>query len=118
MTKYCEILRLSSLGLSQQNIANRCGVPKKTANRVIKRANELSISWPQDANDTHAVLAVKLSPAAQQVVSTKRIPDFTHIRKELLHNGVSKKFLWTEYISGSSPLARQYSMYLVYKCFY
>ena len=30
MTKYREILRLSSLGLSQQSIADSCGVSKKT----------------------------------------------------------------------------------------
>ncbi len=43
MTKYCKILRLSSLGLSQQNIANSCNVSKKTVNRVLKRTNELNI---------------------------------------------------------------------------
>lgn len=30
MTKYREILRLSGLGLSQQNIADSCNVSKKT----------------------------------------------------------------------------------------
>ena len=109
MTKYREILRLSSLGLSQQNIADSCGVSKKTVNRVLKRAKELSISWPLDANDTDAVLAEKLFPATQQAVSTKRMPDFAHIRKELLRNGVSKKLLWTEYMedcraNGDEPL--------------
>ena len=46
MTKYREILRLSSLGLSQQNIADSCNVSKKTVNRVLRRANELDISCP------------------------------------------------------------------------
>ena len=109
MTKYREILRLSSLGLSQQNIADSCGVSKKTVNRVLTRAKELSISWPLDANDTDAVLADKFFPSAQQVASTKRMPDFAHIRKELLRNGVSKKLLWTEYMedcraNGDEPL--------------
>lgn len=53
MTKYREILRLSGLGLSQQNIADSCNV----SNRVLKRARELDISWPLNENDTHAVLA-------------------------------------------------------------
>ena len=44
MTKYREILRLSSLGLSQQNIADSCNVSKKTVNRVLRRAKELDIS--------------------------------------------------------------------------
>ncbi|SDL65982.1 hypothetical protein SAMN04488502_101482 [Dendrosporobacter quercicolus] len=46
MTKYREILRLQSLGFSQQNIAYSSNVSKKTVNRVINRARELNISWP------------------------------------------------------------------------
>ncbi len=41
MTKYREILRLASLGLSQQSIADSSGVSKKTVNRVLKQAKEL-----------------------------------------------------------------------------
>jgi transposase len=46
MTKYREILRLSSLGISQQGIAESSGVSKKTVDRVLKRAEEMGISWP------------------------------------------------------------------------
>lgn len=110
MTKYREILRLSNLGLSQQNIADSCGVSKKTVNRVLKKAKEINISWPLDANDTDAVLAEKLFPSADKpTASNKRMPDFAYIRKELLRNGVSKKLLWTEYMedcraNGEEPL--------------
>lgn len=90
MTKYREILRLSGLGLSQQNIADSCNVSKKTVNRVLKRAKELDISWPLDESDTDAVLAEKFFPSANQVTSNKRMPDYDYIRKELLRNGVSK----------------------------
>lgn len=62
MTKYREILRLHSLGFSQQNIAYSSSVSKKTVNRVIKRAKELSISWPLDDNQTDAVLEEILFP--------------------------------------------------------
>lgn len=98
MTKYREILRLSGLGLSQQNIADSCNVSKKTVNRVLKRARELDISWPLDENDTDAVLAEKFFPSANQVTSNKRMPNYDYIHKELLRNGVSKKLLWTEYM--------------------
>jgi len=110
MTKYREILRLSSLGLSQQNIADSCSVSKKTVNRVLKKAKELNISWLLDANENDAALAEKFFPSASKpVISTKRMPDFNHIRKELLRNGVSKKLLWTEYMeecraNGDEPL--------------
>lgn len=73
MTKYREILRLKSLNLSQQNIADSCNVSKKTVNRVLKRAAELGISWPLEENDTDAVLAEKFFPSAKQVTSHKRI---------------------------------------------
>ena len=73
MTKYREILRLSGLGLSQQNIADSCNVSKKTVNRVLKQAKELDISWPLDESDTDAVLAEKFFPSANQVTSNKRM---------------------------------------------
>ena len=109
MTKYREILRLKSLGLSQQSIADSCNVSKKTVNRVLKRAEELGISWPLDENDTDAVLAEKFFPSTKQVKSNKRMPDYAYIRKELLRNGVSKKLLWAEYMedcraNGEEPL--------------
>lgn len=109
MTKYREILRLSGLGLSQQNIADSCNVFEKTVNRVFKRARELDISWSLDENDTDAVLAEKFFPSANQVASNKGMPDYDYIRKELLRNGVSKKLLWTEYMedcraNGDEPL--------------
>ena len=109
MTKYREILRLKSLELSQQRIADSCKVSKKTVNRVLKRAEELGVSWPLDENDTDTVLAEKFFPSAKQVTSNKRMPDYAYIRKELLRNGVSKKLLWTEYMedcraNGEEPL--------------
>ena len=94
MTKYREILRLASLGLSQQSIADSSGVSKKTVNRVLKRAKKLNIFWPLEANETDAVLAEKL-----------------------LRNGVNKKLLRTEYLeecrqSGDDPL--MYSQFCYY----
>lgn len=118
MTKYREILRLASLGLSQQNIADSCGASKKTVNSVLKRARELNISWPLGPNETDAVLADKLfPPKPKQVPSEKRMPDFDYIRKELLRNGVNKKLLWTEYLeecrlAGDDPL--MYSQFCYY----
>ena len=110
MTKYREILRLASLGLSQQSIADSCNASKKTVNRVLKRAKEIDLSWPLDENETDAVIAERLYPSAsKQISSNKKMPDFDYIRKELLRNGVNKKLLWTEYLeecrlSGEEPL--------------
>ena len=109
MTKYREILRLKSLGLSQQSIAESCNVSKKTVNRIIKRANELNIAWPLDDTETDSVLSEKFFPSTKAVSSNKKMPDYDYIRKELMRNGVSKKLLWTEYMeecraNGDNPL--------------
>lgn len=117
MTKYREILRLHALGLSQQNIADSCGVSKKTVNRILKRASELNVAWPLDPNQTDAVLADMFFPSAGQRSHVKRMPDYEYIRKELFRNGVTKKLLWTEYMeecrqSGDDPL--MYSQFCYY----
>ena len=59
MTDYREILRLSAMGLSQQDIAYSINVSKKTANRVLKHAREINISWPldNDQNNLHTAVA-------------------------------------------------------------
>ena len=117
MTKYREILRLYSLGLSQQSIADNCGVSKKTVNRVLKRAKELNIHWPLDENDTDAALAAKFFPSSRQEASTRAMPNFEHIRKELMHNGVSKKLLWMEYMEDCKKLNESPLMYSQF-CYY
>lgn len=120
MTKYREIIRLASLNLSQTNIALSCGVSKKTVNKVLKAAREKNITWPLDSNQTDAMIEQLLFPkddSQQQVRSNKRMPDYAHIRKELLRNGVNKKLLWTEYLeecrlAGDEPL--MYSQFCYY----
>ena len=84
MTKYREILRLASLGLSQQSIADSCNASKKTVNRVLKRAKELQLYWPLEEAETDAVIAEKLFPSAPSKGSSgKKLPDFDYIQKEL-----------------------------------
>ena len=119
MTKYREILRLSSLGFSQQNIAYSCSVSKKTVNKVLKKAQELDISWPISEIQTDAVLAELFFPSTKALAEgkTKRMPDFAHIRKELLRNGVSKKLLWTEYMEECRLNSEEPLMYSQF-CYY
>ena len=94
MTKYREILRLSDLGISQANIAYSCGVSKKTVNKVLKAARDKDISWPLDPSQTDAVLAKQLFPEAGNTsISTKRMPDFNYIRKDVIpSHSLTKKF--------------------------
>lgn len=81
---------------------------RNTVAKVLKRAQELDISWPLEDKQTDEVLEGLFYPK-QNDRTQKRMPDYDYIHKELLHNGVSKKFLWTEYMEdcrakGDEPL--------------
>jgi len=97
MTKYREILRLKSLNFSERNIALSCSCSRNTVSKVVKRADEMDISWPVEDRMTDSVLEGTLFPQTK-ANTVKRTPDFSYIRKELLKNGVSKKLLWAEYM--------------------
>ena len=119
MTNYREILRLSALGFSQQDIAASCNVSKKTVNRVLNKAKELEISWPLDNDQTNAALACTLFPVESKpsTQKNKRMPNFDYIHKELKRNGVNKRLLWMEYVeeckqSSETPL--MYSRFCYY----
>ena len=116
MTKYYEILRLKSLGFSERNIALSVPCSRNTVSKVLRLAAEKGVSWPLPFGTTDADLERQLSPSAP-AVSSKRMPDYDYIRKELLKNGVTKKLLWTEYMeecrqSGEEPL--MYSQFCYY----
>ena len=83
MTKYREILRLQSLGFSERNIAQSCGVSRNTVAKVLKKAAEINISWPLDFDMTDSALEELMFPKDKSVTN-KRMPDFDYIRKELL----------------------------------
>ncbi len=108
MTKYREILRLFNLGFSNRNIALSISCSRNTVAKVLKRAQELDISWPLEDKQTDEVLEGLFYPK-QNDRTQKRMPDYDYIHKELLRNGVSKKLLWTEYMedcraNGDEPL--------------
>lgn len=109
MTKYREIIRLTSLGFSQRDIMASCGAAQKTVVKVQKCAKELNLAWPLKDTLTDIELQKLINQKEEKVSSNKRMPDFAYIRKELLRNGVSKKLLWTEYMedcrtNGEEPL--------------
>lgn len=102
MTKYREIIRLAGLNLSQTNIALSCNASKTTVNKVLKAAREQNLVWPLDPKLSDPVLGKLLFPEVKAKPATsKRMPDFEHVRKELLRNGVNKKLLWTSILKNA-----------------
>ena len=116
MTKYREILRLASLNFGERNIALSCSVSRNTASKVLKRANELNISWPLNESMTDKSLERLLFPRDKSATN-KRMPDYNYIRKELLRNGVSKKLLWSEYCEDCHMANEEPLMYSQF-CYY
>ena len=113
MTKYREIIRLAGLNLSQTNIALSCNASKTTVNKVLKAAREQNLVWPLDPKLSDPVLGKLLFPEVKAKPATsKRMPDFEHVRKELLRNGVNKKLLWTEYLEECRLSKEEPLMYL------
>ena len=116
MTKHREILRLSSLGISERKTAASCGVSRNTVAKVKRKAKEKGISWPLGADMTDAALEELLFPK-EEPASEKRLPDFNHIQKELKRNGVTKKLLWIEYCEGCRQAGAEPLMYSRF-CYY
>lgn len=116
MTKYREVLRLKSLGFSERNIALSVPCSRNTVSKVLKRAEEKGISWPLPEGITDGDLERQLSSSAPSA-SSRRMPDYAYIRKELLKNGVSKKLLWTEYMEDCRQAGEEPLMYSQF-CYY
>lgn len=116
MTKYREILRLSSMGLSQRSIASSCQCSRNTVSNVLTRANERGLSWPLpedvgDADLQHMLFPDKVQP------SSRNIPDSEYIHRELAKSGVTLSLLWSEYCDScrlSNEIPLKYTQYCNY----
>jgi transposase len=98
LTKYREILRLSSMGLSQRSIASSCQCSRNTASEVLTRANRKELTWPLPEDLTDEDLSLLLFPEkAQSSPQSRKIPDCEQIHRELAKSGVTLSLLWSEY---------------------
>jgi len=114
MIQYREIIRLHSLGISQHDIAFTCCASKTTVNRVIKAAKQNRLFWPLDESVTDSVLETLVQgdkEEGKEVHSSRRMPNFDYIHRELLRNGVNKRLLWTEYLEECRLANEQPFMY-------
>ena len=82
---YREILRLSSKGLSQQDIATSVAASKKTVNRILRLAKEHNISWPLPKSQTNDELA---KMAKKQ--TTKALNAVLHEASAAMKNGYNR----------------------------
>ena len=96
MTKYREILRLHSQGISSRNIAASLKCSRNTIRKVLERAAEEHIAWPLHDDLSDLLLEQRLF--GKRVKNQKRkMPDFDYVHQEMAHSGVTLSLLWSEY---------------------
>jgi len=108
MTKYREILRLHSQGISNRIIAESIKCSRNTIRKVLERAAAEHIAWPLPDDLSDLLLEQRLF--GKRVKTQKRkMPDFDYVHQEMAHSGVTLSLLWSEYceacrMEGSRPL--------------
>ncbi|MHC1759188.1 MAG: IS21 family transposase [Negativicutes bacterium] len=96
MTDYREILRLHNQGISQRTIAASCACSRNTVAKILNRAQELVVSWPIKAEMSNAELQRLFFPP-DATPSSRKMPDYEYIHKEMAKSGVTLSLLWNEY---------------------
>ncbi len=85
----------------------------------MKLAQEHNLRWPLEESLTDREIDKIIHPDGNTAKKTtdRKMPDFEHVKNELLRNGVNKKLLWAEYLEecrlqGAKPL--MYSQFCHY----
>ena len=97
MTNYREILRLKSLGYTQRSIASGAKVSRNTVSKVLKKAEQLNITWPLEDDVTNEMLDELFYGKRSSNPSPYAVIDFDYIHRELSKKGVTLTLLWQEY---------------------
>lgn len=113
--KIREILRLHhDAGLSNRAIARACKISNSTVGDYLQRAQAVGIGWPLPEPVDEAALYQKLFPENSAPLATTRpLPDWEEIRKELKKKGVTLKLLWDEY-KAQHPDGYKYTQFCTY----
>jgi len=100
MRKIREVLRLSALGLAQQQIAHSCSIVQSTVHRYLKLAEAAQLRWPlpEDLSDQKLDELLFGSRPAPPSRRHHAPPDFAAIHRELEgHKDLTLELLWQEY---------------------
>lgn len=97
MVNYREILRLTSLGYSQRQIAASVHSSRSTISEVQALARKVGLTLPLVDSITNEVLLKTFYPERITATNPRIEPDYSYIHKELAKSGVNLSLLWTEY---------------------
>ncbi len=113
MRKTREVLRLSALGLNQNQIARSCSIVQSTVHKYLKLAQAANLSWPlpEDVSDERLdelLFGQRPAPPSRRQHPE---PDFAAIHKELeTHRDLTLELLWQEY-KKNEPGGYKYSRF-------
>jgi hypothetical protein len=95
--RYREILRLHAQGHSNRSIESSCscGYSRNTVGDVLKRAQELQVTWPFERNFSDSELQTILFPEKNKS-DLRKLPDCEYIHKEMGKSGVTLSLLGTD----------------------
>ena len=96
MTNYREILRLSSLGIKNKQIAEGMGIARQTVITTVHRAAAQELDWQTVEPLSDRELAARLFPQGETQPVFK-MPDYDYVHGELSKPGVTQQLLWFEY---------------------
>ena len=96
MVNYKEILRLSSLGIKNTQIASSCNCSRTTVINALKRAEECNFNWEKASNLSNEELTKRILAGNKSSV-TYQMPDYEYVHHELSKKGVTLGLLWLEY---------------------
>ncbi|KAA8675279.1 IS21 family transposase [Clostridium sp. HV4-5-A1G] len=95
MVNYREILRLKSLGYSQRQVATSVHSSRDTVSSVYKLADIHELDWPLPDEMSNHTIQEMFFP--ERKTSTRQVPDYAYMHKELAKSGVTLTLLWAEY---------------------
>lgn len=92
MTNYHEILRLSSLGLNNTQIAQSCACSRTTVIQTLQLAREKGLSFPLPDEMSYKQFVEILFPSALEPRGYK-MPDYEYVHREMQKSGVTLNLL-------------------------
>ena len=108
MRKTKDILRLHHSGLSGRQIAASLQVSRSVVATTLERARAADISWPIDLDEGELSDLLYGKPAER--TSSRPLPDWAQVHRELSRKGVTMQLLWQEY-KATHPDGYQYSWF-------
>ena len=111
MRKIREVLRLYfAAALSIRAIARSLGTSPSTVGEYLRRAKVAGVSWPVPEAIDDAGLERRLFPALPSSHTSRPLPEWSEVRRELRGKNVTLALLWQEY-KAIHPEGLQYSRF-------